>query len=456
MRISAASVPLLVASLGTMLPGITGQMNSTSTGEMGNDVSVTFDEGGNELNYYPPLVHHKFGCVDEGKWKGSCDVELTDPPTGQRYKILAKADWSTQCDPLKQEQQIGSLEYVEGEGWANITSREIVVNWTNPKTPAWTCPPEERSPSGCGDFRTDTRSLSCSETQSLFDCKRPNNADNRVMRIGEMPALDMPQRHACVQHPIFYDNINDSGTRTIPPALGRHRERWAKWGEYDFLPTQRWMHNAEHGGAIFLYHPCLDEESKCALRRLIEKWQDRIGVVQWEGDSEIDKFLESAKDTEDRFRFILTPFKNLWTPISVILWGNIYSSKCFNEAELDEFIASNYRRAYEDWPPNGAYNYLWTDIKEKAASCPALPPASPSTIVNALRASYGAPSGDASDAVKNLTAQVEMLQQEVADLKEAATNQDTRSSSACNMNMSPVGFIATLIIAAFSMIAMAT
>ena len=76
----------------------------------------------------------------------------------------------------------------------------------------------------------------------------------------------------------------------------------------------------------------------------------------------MDKFLPDAQDDEDKFRFILTPFKDLWTPISIILWGNVYSSKCFNEAEMDEFIASNYQRAFEDWPPNGAYNYLWKDI----------------------------------------------------------------------------------------------
>ena len=27
----------------------------------------------------------------------------------------------------------------------------------------------------------------------------------------------------------------------------------AKYGEYDFLPPQRWMHNNEHGAAVFLY-----------------------------------------------------------------------------------------------------------------------------------------------------------------------------------------------------------
>ncbi|KAL7540873.1 hypothetical protein ACHAWF_006808 [Thalassiosira exigua] len=381
---------------------------------MGGDDSDEFEQGGDELNYFPPLVHHKFGCVDAGKWTGSCDIDLNDPQTGKQYTILAKADWSTECDPLKAEQQLGTLNYTEGEGWVDATSGELVVGWTNAKTPNWTCPEEERNPSGCGDFRSDTRSLECPRRQSLFNCGRPNNADSRVMRFGELPALDVPQRHVCVQHPIFYDNINDANNKNIPPALGRHRERWAKWGEYGFLPPQRWLHNAEHGGAIFLYHPCLDEESKCALRRLVQKWQDKIGTIKWPGDSEIDKFVPDAKDDEDKFRFILTPYKNLWNPVTIILWGNIYSTMCFNEAEMDEFIASNYRHAFEDWPPNGAYNYLWESIASNAEDCPALPPTPPSTTVSAESDSYAN-----SDAVKDLAAHVEALEQEIVTLKAA-------------------------------------
>lgn len=231
MRIFHVSRSILITCVFLLLPADT-------LGQMGGDDSGKFDEGGAELNYYPSLVHHKFGCVDDGKWTGSCDIDLNDPPTGEQYTILAKSDWSAECDPLKAEQQLGTLNYTEGEGWVNATTGELVVGWTNAKTPNWNCPEEERNPSGCGDFRTDTRNLECPGTQSLFNCGRPNNADNREMRFGTVPTLDIPQRHVCVQHPIFYDDINDSDNKNIPPPLGRHRERWAKWGEYDFLPPQ--------------------------------------------------------------------------------------------------------------------------------------------------------------------------------------------------------------------------
>mmetsp|Transcript_43655 Transcript_43655/g.48916 ORF Transcript_43655/g.48916 Transcript_43655/m.48916 type:complete len:469 (-) Transcript_43655:11-1417(-) len=438
MRIFRASSSMLIPGLGLLLllhPSSTRGADQTKVeGEMGGDeISGKVDEGGgDELNFYPTLVHHKFGCVDEGKWKGSCDIDLVDPPLGQPSTILAKAVWGTECDPLKAEQQLGTLTYKEDEGWENATTGNVEVSWTNSQTPNWTCPIEERNPSGCGDFRTDTRTIECPETQSLFDCGRPNNADNRILRYGHFPTLDLPQRHVCVQHPIFYDNTAFGENKNIPPALGRHRERWAKWGEYDFIPPQRWMHNAEHGGAIFLYHPCLDEDSKCALRRVIQQWQDKIGIIKWQGDSQIDEFVPAARDDEDKFRFILTPYKNLWTPFSIVLWGNIYSSKCFNEIEINAFLASHYRTAFEDWPPNGAYNYLWTDLASTAEQCPALPPPAPSTMTVTSSAHHSSVSSAATSdkAIEDLAAQVKMLQQEVEDLREVGGVVRKVSSSA--------------------------
>merc|ERR1712176_1526793 len=108
--------------------------------------------------------------------------------------------------------------------------------------------------------------------------------------------------------------------------LGRHRNFWAKWGEYEYLPPQRWLHNSEHGGAIFLYDPCLDEESLCLLRRYIKKWQLTMNENTLSG----------------KFRFIMTPFNNLQRPIAISMWGELYMSKCFNEAEMDAFITRNY------------------------------------------------------------------------------------------------------------------
>merc|ERR1712012_226252 len=168
------------------------------------------------------------------------------------------------------------------------------------------------------------------------------------------------------------------------------------------------MHNNEHGSVIFLYHQCLDEESLCALRRYIQKWQARIGKIPWKG---------SWGDKDDEFRFILTPFKDLATPISIVMWGHVYSSKCFNEHDMDYFIEKYYRNGFEDWPPNGAYNYLWKNISETTSSCDPLPAA------GKLAASYMMSARDEElaqlrDLVTALTTEVNSLKSQMAGIKD--------------------------------------
>lgn len=44
------------------------------------------------------------------------------------------------------------------------------------------------------------------------------------------------------------------------PSIGPHRPLWARYGEYKYLPPQRWLHNVEHGAIVALYHPCADPD----------------------------------------------------------------------------------------------------------------------------------------------------------------------------------------------------
>lgn len=44
------------------------------------------------------------------------------------------------------------------------------------------------------------------------------------------------------------------------PTIGPHRPLWARYGEYLYVPPQRWLHNVEHGAIIVLYHPCADHD----------------------------------------------------------------------------------------------------------------------------------------------------------------------------------------------------
>ncbi|RUS79284.1 hypothetical protein EGW08_012939 [Elysia chlorotica] len=44
------------------------------------------------------------------------------------------------------------------------------------------------------------------------------------------------------------------------PTSGPHRPLWPVYGEYKYVPPQRWIHSLEHGGLVFLYHPCADPD----------------------------------------------------------------------------------------------------------------------------------------------------------------------------------------------------
>ncbi|XP_071110846.1 uncharacterized protein [Haliotis cracherodii] len=54
-----------------------------------------------------------------------------------------------------------------------------------------------------------------------------------------------------------------------PPISGDHRPLWAKYGEYTFLPWQRWLHNLEHGAIAFLYHKCADPVEVNKTRQML-------------------------------------------------------------------------------------------------------------------------------------------------------------------------------------------
>ena len=53
------------------------------------------------------------------------------------------------------------------------------------------------------------------------------------------------------------------------PTHGDHRPLWPKFGEYRYVPPQRWLHNIEHGSVVMLYHPCAHHEMVNRLRELV-------------------------------------------------------------------------------------------------------------------------------------------------------------------------------------------
>jgi hypothetical protein len=61
----------------------------------------------------------------------------------------------------------------------------------------------------------------------------------------------------CEQAPEVKSQFHVPGPITYPappPVGGDHNECWYRWGQFeDEVPDERWVHNLEHGGVVFLY-----------------------------------------------------------------------------------------------------------------------------------------------------------------------------------------------------------
>ena len=123
-----------------------------------------------------------------------------------------------------------------------------------------------------------------------------------------------------------------------PPSSGPHRSMWGRWGEYEYMPPQRYIHNLEHGGIAILYHPCVEKEIVDSLRTLACSRPD---------------------DDGGEFRWVLTPYVDLPSNIAVVAWEWTYLNDCFDAVTINEFIDEHYRNAPEDFYYNGSYDSLF-------------------------------------------------------------------------------------------------
>jgi len=126
-----------------------------------------------------------------------------------------------------------------------------------------------------------------------------------------------------------------------PPSSGDHRPEWGRWGEYSFLPPQRWLHNLEHGGVALLYDPCLDAALVEALRAFARARPD---------------------DDGGPFRWVLTPYPGLPAPVMAVAWQWTWLAQCLSDerlAELESFVTDHYRQSPEDFDGDGSFSDGW-------------------------------------------------------------------------------------------------
>ena len=123
-----------------------------------------------------------------------------------------------------------------------------------------------------------------------------------------------------------------------PPMSGPHRPQWPNWGEYGFLPKQRWLHSLEHGGVAILYHPCAPADLIDALR----SWAQN-----------------TPNDEGGPFRWVMTPYPGLDSAFSLVTWRHRLKGNCFDPTAVSSFMTLHYRHAPEDAYIDGGYTCAW-------------------------------------------------------------------------------------------------
>ncbi|XP_020278335.1 uncharacterized protein LOC109852012 [Pseudomyrmex gracilis] len=87
---------------------------------------------------------------------------------------------------------------------------------------------------------------------------------------------DIPAYIYCETIPMMYKAVHKCMNQIIEydddvPLYGTHRPLWPVYGEYKYVPKQRWLHSLEHGAIVMLYHPCANPLEVERLRNLVKK-----------------------------------------------------------------------------------------------------------------------------------------------------------------------------------------
>ncbi|XP_017760345.1 PREDICTED: uncharacterized protein LOC108550930 isoform X2 [Eufriesea mexicana] len=129
--------------------------------------------------------------------------------------------------------------------------------------------------------------------------------------------------HKCMYEEIEYDdNV---------PVFGPHRPLWPIYGEYKFLPRQRWLHNLEHGAILALYHPCANPMEVKRLKSLLR------GCLR--------RHVISPSNLLDEHR-----------PLALVAWGCRLSMSYVNPKLVVKFIREHALRGPEEIARDGDFS----------------------------------------------------------------------------------------------------
>ncbi|XP_066245223.1 uncharacterized protein [Euwallacea similis] len=176
------------------------------------------------------------------------------------------------------------------------------------------------------DWNYNVENYTCFDNRTLY---LPQVNIHSIQSTEHIPQQYSAQ-HRCMNESIEYDEII--------PTFGTHRPLWAVYGEYNFLPKQRWLHNLEHGAVVMLYHPCANLNEITLLRKIVKRCL---------------------------YRHVITPY-NLLTPtrpLALATWGHRFEMSKVDQEDVAAFIKQHALKGPEQTHRNGQYDSM---LKEKA------------------------------------------------------------------------------------------
>jgi hypothetical protein len=104
------------------------------------------------------------------------------------------------------------------------------------------------------------------------------------------------------------------------------------YGEYTYLPPQRWLHSLEHGAVVLLYDPCASK-------------------------TEVDKLRGLLKSC--LYRHIITPYRlSKERPLALVAWAASLEMSFFDQATAKEFMKNYAKTGPEKVARQGQYKVM--------------------------------------------------------------------------------------------------
>ncbi|XP_058121729.1 uncharacterized protein LOC131281048 [Anopheles ziemanni] len=123
------------------------------------------------------------------------------------------------------------------------------------------------------------------------------------------------------------------------PSYGTHRPLWPRYGEYHYVPPQRWLHNSEHGAVIALYHPCANKQQVDLLKNIVKKCLYRHVITP------------SQLPSKDR-------------PFALVTWHAILEFSVLERNIVESFIRKYALKGPEQTHRDGQYDHMLIEAAE--------------------------------------------------------------------------------------------